>query len=185
MRRLLLSLAIAALVACAGFVAAPEPEAQAIGAGDVVGVFRLKLKGSGFDRNADNGRVDQRNVRGNATLVISRANAAADPRLVRVEIRLDKNLNSSVIARATPTPALGGIGILVEDSLTVIGAGQANFVNAVTLRFAKQGRRVEGWWLGSFPGTDVDAGFVAGFGASFKGKRLRGVTADTLSAFAR
>ena len=80
--------------------------------------------------------------------------------------------------------SLEGVGILVDDSLTVIGAGQANFVNAVTLRFSKKGRKVEGWWLGSFPGTDVREGFVAGFGASFKGKRPR-VTPTNPGLFAR
>lgn len=174
MKRVLLSITLALVALVAGLATTSAPEAQAVGAGDVIGQYLLKLKGSGFDRHATNGDVDQSKVRGHAVMTIERAAESADPRLVRISIVLEKNLRKSVLSRATPSPAaLEGVGILVDDSLTVIGAGQANFVNAVTLRFAKKGKKVEGWWMASFPGSDVDTGFVAGVGASFKGKRLR------------
>jgi hypothetical protein len=174
MKRLLLSIVVIATAAVAGLLMYPAPPVEAVDAGDVIGAYALKLSGNGFDRDGNDGAIDQGKVRGNALLVISRANAAADPRLVRVAITLEKNLRRSLLDRATPSPAaLEGVGILVDDSLTVIGAGQANFVNAITLRFARKGKKVTGVWLASFPGSDVDQGFVAGVGVTLKGKRLR------------
>ncbi len=151
----------------------PAPVAHAVGAGDAIGEYVIKLRGDGFDRNGSSGRVSEGNVRGRAVLRVSRVAGSADPRNLRVEIVLEKVLVGSLIDRATPTPALAGRGILVGDSLTVIGAGQSNFVNALTLRFLKRGRRVAGWWIASFPGSAATDGFVSGMGLAFRGKRLR------------
>ena len=172
-RRLLAVVVVAAVGATAGLVATPPPPAAAVGAGDIVGEYVVRLRGDGFDRSATSGRVDEGAVRGRAVVTVTRAAQDGDPRDVLVRVTLESALTGSLLDRATPTPALQGRGILVGDSLTVIGAGQANFVNAVTMRFQKNGRKVEGWWLASFPGSTVDDGFVAGVGLSFRGKRLR------------
>jgi hypothetical protein len=175
--RLVTGLVAAALAAAIGTAAAlltaPAPPAQAIGAGDAIGEYVIKLKGNGFDRNAASGRVTEGGIRGRAVLSVTPASDAGDPRELVVRVTLESNLKGTLLDRATPTPSLEGRGVLVGDSLTVIGAGQTNFVNALTLRFLKKGKKVDGWWLASFPGAAADEGFVAGAGLSFKGKRMR------------
>ncbi len=151
----------------------PAPVAEAVGSADVIGIYRLKLKGGGFDREAITNRYRAGSLRGTATLEISRPAEAVDPRVLQIAILLDGNLIGSTLARATPTPALTGVGILVEDSLTVIGTGRSDFVNAVTLRFERGGKRLVGTWLTAFPASDADDGFAAGVGVTFKGKRLK------------
>lgn len=172
-RRGLGALAAAAVVALGAWLGAPEPGASAIGPGDAVGEYALRLKGDGFDRAADSGRVSQDRIRGRALLSVTRTTDAADPHDLTVLVTLASSMKGSLLDRATPTPALTGRGILVEDSLTVIGNGQSNFVNALTLRFAKKGKRVDGWWMASFQPAEVATGYAAGVGVVVKGKRLR------------
>lgn len=173
MRRALTAVAVALACVAAWVLLVPEPPAEAVGPGDVIGEYVLKLRGQGFDRNATSGRISEDRVRGRALLTILRTSDVGDPRDVTVRIALDSSLKGSVLDRATPTPDLEGRGVLVGDSLTVVGVGQSNFVNAVMLRFNKKGKKVEGWWLVSFPGADAVEGFVGGAGLAFKGKRLR------------
>lgn len=172
MRRVLLGAAVALSAATVAWLGAGEPPAAALGPADALGQYVLRLRGDGFDRDAETNRVSEGSVKGSAVLTVALADDAADPRELAVEIRLDRKLAGSLLDRATPTPALSGRGVLVGDSLTVIGAGQANFVNAVTLRFRKRGARLEGWWLASFPGSAADRGFVAGLGLTFRGRRV-------------
>ncbi len=185
LRRLLVAAATAALVGVVGVALLPVPDAAAVGSADAVGAWLIALRGDGFDRNATSGSYSQETVRGRAVLNVGRATGDGDPRRLRVEVVLERALAGSLIDRATPSVALAGEGVLVGDSLTVIGAGQANFVNALTLRFSRGGKRVDGWWLASFPGSSVDSGFVGGFGTTFKGKRVKASAAANAAAATR
>ena len=160
-----------ALAAVVVWVGAPGEEAAAVGPADVIGIYDVRLSGDAFERDADSGRVAEERVRGRALCQISAA--PGDPRLLTVEVRLAPALDGGLFDRTNPTPALRGTGVLVGDSLTVIGAGQANYVNALTLRFLRRGRKVSGSWIASFPGSDTRSGYVAGAGVSLRGKRRR------------
>jgi len=173
LRRLLVALVVAVVGATAVWWASPQPEAAAIGAADAIGEYVVKLKGNGFERNESSGRVSEGNLRGRAVVRIKRTSADGDPKDLTVEVALENALKGGLLDRATPTPSLRGRGVLVGDSLTVIGVGQTNFVNALTLRFSRKGKRIDGMWISSFPGAAATDGFVAGVGVSFKGKRLR------------
>ena len=45
-------------------------------------------------------------------------------------------------------------------------------MNAITLRFRKNGTRVSGWWLASFPAAELDNGFAGGVGLQVRGRLL-------------
>ena len=172
--RHLLAALLGALLACGWHALAPVPVASAVGPGAILATYRLRLKGDGFFREGVSGAIRQSGVKGTATMTIALAEGPGDPRVLDVAIVLDQRLDATPIGKSTPSPnALKGRGILVRDSLTLIGAGQPNFVNAATLRFTKNGKRVAGWWLTSFPGSDADRGFISGAGVVLRGKRLR------------
>ncbi len=168
-RWLAATLVVAALGVSAAFVVSPET-ADAVDTTRVLGRYRLKLKGDGFDREAASLSYRNKKLRGNATLTLVRPESAVSAREVIVRIVLDRRLDGSVLDRATPDPAFLGKGLLIEDSLTVIGTGSANFVNAVTLRFKNKGRKLSGWWLASFPAAAVDGGFAGGVGVQIAGR---------------
>ena len=172
-RRLVVAVVVAVAGVAAVWWATPQPEAAAIGAGDAIGEYVVRLRGDAFERNESSGRVSEGTIRGRAVVRVTRTTADGDPHDLTVEVALESALRGGLLDRATPTPTLRGRGVLVGDSLTAISVGQTNFVNAMTLHFVKNGKKIDGMWIASFPGSDARNGFVAGAGVSFKGKRLR------------
>ena len=172
MRRLLvLGGAAAAGALAVGLV--PGPAARAVGSADALGTYELKLRGEGFDRDGQSGRIREGALHGDAVLSVTRADASGDPRNVHLVVQLDPALVGSVLDLATPTPQFESDAVLVGDWATAIAPGQPDFVNVLTVRFLKKGRRISGWWSASFPGADADKGFAAAVTATFKGRRVR------------
>src|SRR5262245_17827508 len=168
MRRLLLT-AVAALAAAAGTLALPvSQDAAAVAPSQLVGIYRLKLKGDGWVRGTTEPYYASR-VGGMALMTVTR-NLADDTKL-HVEIRLAQQLEGGVLDLATPAVAFVGDGILIGDSMAVIDVGAATYVNALTMTFVKDGERVVGHWVASYPATDAANGAASGVGVSFNGRR--------------
>jgi len=169
MKRLLLSLAAAALAAFALAALRQAPEAQAVAATQVVGTYKIKLKGDGWWRGTTTAYRPER-VNGTGLLVLARS--VPDDGKVKVVIQVDAS--GGLVDVATPTPDFSGSGVLVGDSLTVIGSGTATYVNGITLTFLKGGSRVLGHWFTSFPPSEVspDTSAAGGVGMTFTGRRL-------------
>jgi hypothetical protein len=169
MKRLLLSLAAAALAAFALAAVRQAPEAQAVAATQIVATYKIKLKGDGWWRGSATAYRPER-VNGTGLLVLARS--VPDDGKVKVLIQADAT--GGLVDIATPTPDFSGSGVLVGDSLTVIGSGTATYVNAITLTFLKGGSRVLGHWFASFPPSDVaaDSSDAGGVGMTFTGRRL-------------
>jgi len=169
MRRLLLPLAVAAVAAFALVAVRQAPQAQAVAATQVVGTYKLKLKGDGWWRGTTTAYRPDR-VNGSALLLLAR-NVPDDGKL-KVVIQVEAT--GGLVDIATPTPDFSGTGVLVGDSLTVIGSGTPTYVNAITLTFLKGGARVLGHWFASFPPSDaaVDSSAAGGVGIDFTGRRL-------------
>lgn len=167
-----ITLAVLAL-ACLGAWCAfrPSPRADAVAPAQVVGTYKLRLKGDGFVRSAsDPYRIER--ISGTALLQIART--LADDTKVQVTIQLDKTLTGGIADLATPKPDFAGEGYIVGDSLTIIDTGGPTYVNALTLTFLKDGERVAGHWLASFPATDPAKSTTSGVGIDFAGRRLGG-----------
>jgi hypothetical protein len=166
-RRLVVSLVVAA--ATAVVAARHGSEAQAVAAAQVVGTYRIKLKGDGWWRGTtDPYKADRTN--GTGLLVLS--HDVPDDGKLKVVIQVDAA--GSLVDVATPTPDFSGTGLVVGDSMTVIGSGAPTYVNAITLTFLKGGARLVGHWVASFPPSDAapDTSAAGGFGADFTGRRL-------------
>jgi hypothetical protein len=167
-KRLLLVCA-AALAAAAGSLAWPTArDASAVAPSQLVGVYKLRLKGEGWVRGTTEPYRSER-VGGSALLTVSR-NVADDTKL-HVEIRLAPQLDNGVLDLATPGVAFVGDGVLVGDSMAVIDTGGPTYVNALTLTFLRDGDRVIGHWVASYPATDAANGAASGAGVSFNGRR--------------
>jgi len=95
-----------------------------------------------------------------------------DDTKIHVEIWLAPELDGGILDLATPAVAFVGDGILVGDSMAIIDTGAATYVNALTLTFLKDGERVIGHWVASYPASDAASGAASGVGVSFNGKRL-------------
>ena len=182
LRTALLSLAVASVAALAAFaVSGPHTEqAEALGRERVLGVYRLKLKGTGFDRDGSSARYRDGKVRGLARMTLTASPDEGDDSIVRVVIRLDERLDGTIADKLTPEIAFAGTGRIVGDSLTAIASGQANFVNALTIEFSKNGRKAQGWWLASFPAAAATDGFAGAFGAQVKGKLIEPAAIEPL-----
>jgi hypothetical protein len=170
MKRLLLPLAAAAAAAAFAVVAVRQaPDAQAVAATQVVGTYKIKLKGDGWWRGATTAYRPER-VNGTALLLLARS--VPDDGKLKVVIQADAT--GSLVDIATPTPDFSGTGVLVGDSITVIGSGQPTYVNGITITFLKGGARVLGHWFASFPPSDaaVDSSAAGGLGIDFTGRRL-------------
>jgi len=169
MNRLLAAVTVAAAAAVAVVAVRPAPEAQAVAPAQVVGAYKLKLKGDGWWRGTTAAYGVER-VSGGALLVLARS--VPDDGTLKVVIQLDTAGGLADVA--TPTPDFSGSGKIVGDSLTVIGSGTATYVNAITLTFLKGGTRVLGHWMASFPPSDVapDSSAAGGFGVDFTGRKL-------------
>jgi hypothetical protein len=168
-KRLLVALGVAAAAAFALLAVRPAPQAEAVAAPQVVGAYRIKLKGDGWWRGTTTPYAVDR-VNGNALLLLAR-NVPDDGKL-KVVINVDTQ--GGLVDVATPTPDFTGTGTLVGDSMTAIGSGTATYVNAITLTFQKGGTRILGHWIAAFPPSDAapDASAAGGFGADFTGRKL-------------
>ena len=168
MKRLLLATAVALATAVLGLAWPGAPDASAVAPAQLVGAYRLKLKGEGWIRGTAEPYRSSR-VGGAAMLTVTR-NLADDTKL-HVEIRLEPQLEGGILDLATPAVAFVGDGILVGDSIAIIDTGAATYVNALTLTFVKDGERVVGHWVASYPATDAASGAASGVGVSFTGRR--------------
>lgn len=155
-------------LALVGAALLARPEAGAVAPDDVVGVYKLKLKGDGWVRGTTQPYRAER-IGGTATLFVARA-PTADGKL-HVEIRLESSLTGGVLDLATPATAFVGEAHLVGDSLTLIDTGAPTYVNALTLQFAKEGARLSGHWIAAYPASEAGA-TASGAGLSFNGRRL-------------
>ena len=160
--------------AAAAWVAVPRSEtASAVAPSQVVGIYRIKLRGDAWWSAPLSSYAAER-VNGGATLTFTSATSdAADPRL-RVEIRLDSGLTDGTLDLVTPNPAFLGEGYVVGDSMTVIDSGGPTYVNALTIQFLKDGERVVGHWLSAYPSTGPNGGGTGasgGAGIDFNGRR--------------
>lgn len=171
---LLAALGFAAAVAF-GVTVAPH-EASAVPDAAVVGAYRIKLKGDGWWRGSSSAyRVGR--IAGAALLVFTKADP--DDGKLHAAIQLDEKLAGTVVDLATPDPAaFVGSGYVVGDSLTLIDTGSAidragaSYLNALTILFQKNGARLTGHWLTSYPASSPDAGPASAIGVDFSGRRL-------------
>lgn len=168
MKRLLLAAAAVVAIAVAAIAWPSARDASAVAPSQLVGVYRLKLKGEGWIRGTTEPYRAER-IGGQAMLLVTRD--LADDTKLHVEIRLASQLDGGVLDLATPAVAFVGDGILVGDSMAVIDTGAATYVNALTLTFLRDGERVVGHWVASYPATDAAAGAASGAGVSFSGRR--------------
>ena len=167
-KRLLLT-AVAALAAVGAALSLPAPrEAAAVAPSQLVGVYKLRLKGEGWLRGTTEPYRAER-VGGSALMTVARA--VGDDTKIHVEIRLAPQLDGGILDLATPAVAFVGDGILVGDSMAIIDTGAATYVNALTLTFLRDGERVTGHWVASYPATDAANGAASGVGVAFNGKR--------------
>jgi len=167
-RLLLVSLAAAALAA--GALLLREHEAAAVAPSQIVGVYRIKLKGDGWLRGKSVPYRQER-IFGNAVLVVARDSAANDK--LTVEIRLDPSFAGGLVDLATPEPAFTGSGFVAGDSLAVIDTGAPTYVNAITLTFLKDGGKVAGHWMSAFPAAEPASGAASGLAIEFAGRRTK------------
>ena len=184
MNRLLAAVTVAAAAAVAVVAVRPAPEAQAVAPAQVVGAYKLKLKGDGWWRGTTTAYGVDR-VNGSALLILTRS--VPDDGQLKVVIQVETA--GGLVDVATPTPDFSGTGRIVGDSMTVVGSGTATYVNAITLTFLKGGARVLGHWMASFPPSDVapDSSAAGGFGVDFTGRKLAkrggpGIAASAASA---
>jgi hypothetical protein len=179
-RFLLLACLATALAAGTAFVVRPRPdEASAVSPSQVVGGYKLKLKGDGWVRGTSVPYRAER-IAGNAVLTLTRASADPLDRKLKVEIRLDQAFTGGLLDLATPDPAFVGEGFVVGDSMTVIDTGGPTFVNVLTLQFLKDGGRMVGHWVSSYPAADPDSGPASAVGIDFTGRhfKARGAARD-------
>ena len=119
MRRILLA-CLTALATAVALAFSPASEVKAVPSAEIVGSYRLRMKGDGWMRGtSDPYRAEK--IAGGATLLITRV--VPDDGRLHVEILLDPALDGSLLDLATPEPAFVGDAALVGDSLTVIDTG--------------------------------------------------------------
>lgn len=163
---------VLAMACGAAVVALPSaPQAQAVAPSQVVGTYKVKLKGEGWLRSAEEPYRAER-AGGRARLILSRASLdAQDPKL-RVTIQLDPTLEGGLLDLVTTDPDFQGEGYLVGDSLTVIDTGGATYVNVLTLQFTKEGAKLSGHWISALPATSVNTATAGAAGLLVTGRRV-------------
>jgi hypothetical protein len=168
-RTLLLTALLAAGGAAAWHFSRPAPEARAVTVSQVIGTYKLKLKGDGWLRGTSTPYRQER-FGGGAVLVLSRAQP--DDGRVHVEIRNAPELNGGLLDLATLEPDFSGDGRLVGDSsIAIVAAGSSTYVNTLTLTFQKDGAKCSGHWSVVWP-ADGDSGPAGAFDVSLTGRRL-------------
>jgi hypothetical protein len=176
MKRALLLTALGVATAVSFGAAVSSPNASAVAQASLVGAYRLKLKGDGWWRGASSpyriGRVS-----GNAVLVFTKSDP--DDGKLHAAIQLDPKLADTLVDLATPNPAaFVGSGYVVGDSLTMVDTGSTidpagtTYLNALTITFLKDGAKLTGHWLTSFPASSPDSGPASAIGIDFTGRRL-------------
>jgi hypothetical protein len=178
-RRLALAVVGAALgAALATSVAAPAA-VEAVPSGDVVGRYRIVLKGEGFGARPspkdDGVKVVAGKVSGGGTLEVEARDADVNDGIVTVRITLDPATAQTLLGPAVGNPPFTATAALVGDSIALIDAGQPNYVNAVVLRFHNGGRKVSGSWMAAFPAQAADLGeqgFATGVTVLLTGRRI-------------
>lgn len=179
-RRPLLVLAVSAACGAAalGLLPGAAPRADALTASDVVGTWKLKLSGEGWQSDA--GAYELGRPRGAAFLVVRHADSGANTGLLELEIVLDGVAQDSLVGAAVPpkgsAPAFRAKARIVENTISAIYVGQPDYVNALNLRFESDARKVAGTWFLAFPAVDApDAQkFATGIDVAMRGKRVRG-----------
>ena len=173
MRRLAILLVVAVATAFVGMMALPDPPpAEALVPAQVVGRYRLKLKGLGALR-AD-AAYDEGKIRENAELVLTHSEGDANSALVDVEIHLVGARRNSLLERGTPeAPQFRASGMLVGNTLSLIDTGSAGFVNVLTLQFLRNGKKVAGGWITALPATAADRGPMVSLHVAVSGKRVK------------
>lgn len=173
MRRLTILLIVALVTSLVGMVSlSAPPTADALVPAQVVGRYRLKLKGIGALRaDAD---YDEGKIRENAELVLTHTGGDANSALLDVEVHLVGARRNSLLERGTPeAPQFRASGMLVGNSLSLIDTGSAGFVNALTLQFLRNGKKVSGGWITALPATAADRGPMVSLHVAVTGKRLK------------
>lgn len=170
MKRRFLLVTLAAASAAAGALQLGSREASAVTPAQVVGAYRIKLKGEGWLRGKSSPYRAER-IDGSAVLLLVRD--TADSEKLKVEIRLDPSLAGGLADLATPEPAFAGAGYVIGDSLSVIDTGAPTYVNAFVLTFLKDGDKVAGHWMSVFPSTDPASGAASGLAIDFAGRRTK------------
>ena len=179
-------LVVAALAAAAGaavctavvdFGAASLPQAEALTAGDLVGAYVVKFKGDGWasrssaKAGAPTGYQNAR-IAGTGRIEIVARDASVNDDLVTVRVLLDAPTKAGMLGAATSgTPALEATAAVVGNSISLVGSGQPNYVNAMVLRFDGAGRKVNGNWMAVFPALAADPKFATGVSVTVTGKR--------------
>lgn len=188
-RTALLTAGACAVAVAAAWRLAPEPDAGAASAAPVLGRYTVKLKGEGWAARriaaaaAPTGvKYSTERVSGTAQLEITPRDAQVNDGLVTVRILLDPKAAGGLLGAATPgTTAFEGTAAVIGDSISLIDAGQPNYVNALTLRFEKA-KRVSGSWMAVFPALEpaLDTQtFATGVTVTLTGRRLaRNVARD-------
>jgi len=173
-----LSAAVALLGAGAAFLLPGSvPDAEALTASDLVGIWKLTLRGDGWQR-ADGG-VRESRVKGAALLVVEHADPDRNTGRVNIEITLDADATESLLGDAVPpagtAPAFKATAAVIGNSISAIYAGQPDYVNALNLRFEADGKHAGGAWFLAFPATDAadTATFATGLVVNVRGKRVR------------
>lgn len=183
--RAVASFALAVVVGAIGTIGAlaisPPPAAQAIPAGEVIGRYVVKVRGEGFAarpvQKAQTGNVKFVSGRfsGNATILISARDASVNDGIVTVQVHLDAATRETLLGPATGAdPAFEATAAITGDGIALIDAGQPNYVNALFLRFEKNGRKISGNWMAAFPaaGADLtDQKLATGVSAEIVGRR--------------
>lgn len=176
LRPLVLAAALCALLlagAALVFVPGSRP-VSALSTADVTGVYVLRLTGDAWarvDATGDNPKGSAQRVKGGAFLILT-SDSERNDGVVKVELRLDRKLEGSVLDRVTGSPDFVAEGVIIGDRLTLIDSGSSIFVSAMDVRFEREGRKIAGSWLVSWPAAAADATFVGGARIDLKGKRF-------------
>lgn len=172
MRTALLLLVIVLVAAAALLTPTGTPSAEALVPSEVVGEYRLKLKGEGGLRSDTD--YDEAKVREKALLVLSHADDDPGSDELDVEIRLVSPRKNSLLERGTPeSPQFRARGVLVGNSMALIDTGTSGFANVLTLRFLKGGKKVAGGWISALPADASDRGPLVALHVNISGKRLK------------
>lgn len=153
------------------------PDARAFTASDLEGVWKLRLGGEGWQRAG--GGYREARVRGTAQLVVESADLDRNTGRVNLRITLDETAAASLLGAAVPdagtAPAFTATAAVVGNTVSAIYAGQANYVNALNLRFEADGKRSAGTWFLVFPAADASDAqtFATGLVVTVRGKRVR------------
>jgi len=181
--RVLRALAAAALAVAAGaFLPSGDDGVAARPTGSVIGVYQARLRGDGWSaRNPSSAAEVQskkERISGTARIEVVARDPDVNDGFVTVRVYLDAKAAKSLLGSATPkNPAFEGTAALAGDAFAAIDTGQPNYVNALSLRFDRRGRKVQGDWMAVYPALEADLAaqkFAASVTVSLSGRRVPG-----------